>query len=273
MEPRIARPLPYPASMLPAGEGSDNVSMTSSIAPADTPRFSIIIPARDEERWIGACLESIRLAAVTYPGRVETIVVLNRCTDATEALAGRFGARTLDVAGKNLSVVRNAGARAATGDIVVTIDADSVMAPNTLTEIDRLLGTGKYVGGGAIVRLERMSLGIAMTYVPIFAWIVLWQGLSAGLFWMRRADFEAIGGFDETLLSAEDLDLAQRMKAYGRVHGKRFGTLWRAPITTSCRKFDHFGDWYLLRNAARFVSMLGGRNEGMANHFFYDFPR
>jgi glycosyltransferase involved in cell wall biosynthesis len=247
--------------------------MMSPTEPAGRPRFSIIIPARNEERWIGACLESIRVAAAMHRGPVETIVVLNRCTDATEAIARGFGARTLDIAGKNLSVVRNAGARAATGDIVVTIDADSVMAPNTLTEIDRLLATGKYIGGGAIVRLERMSLGIAMTYVPIFAWIVLWQGLSAGLFWMRRGDFEAIGGFDETLLSAEDLDLAKRLRTYGRAHGKRFGTLWRAPITTSCRKFDHFGDWYLLRNAPRFVSMLGGRNEGMANHFFYDFPR
>ncbi|HME82572.1 MAG TPA: hypothetical protein VKF82_10885 [Candidatus Eremiobacteraceae bacterium] len=41
----------------------------------------------------------------------------------------------------------------------------------------------------------------------------------------------------------------------------------------SCRKFDHLGDWYLLRNAPRLASMLGGHNEGEANHFFYDFPR
>ena len=242
--------------------------------PAGAPRFSIVIPARNEERWIGACLESIRLAAGrSKNGPVETIVVLNRCTDQTEAIAHSFGARTLEMGGKNLAKVRNAGARVATGEILVTIDADSVMPPQTLTEIDRLLATGKYIGGGAIVRLERMSLGIALTYVPIVGWIVLWLGLSAGLFWVRRTDFEAIGGFNETLLSAEDLDLAMRLKAYGGAHGKRFGTLWRAPITTSCRKFDHFGDWYLLRNAPRFLSMLGGRNERMADHFFYDFPR
>lgn len=242
-------------------------------APAGAPRFSIVIPARDEERWIGGCLESIRAAGATYRGPVQTIVVLNRCTDRTEVIAHSLGARTVEMGGKNLAKVRNAGARAASGEILVTIDADSVMPPNTLTEIDRLLATGKFVGGGAIVRPERMSLGIALTYVPIVGWIVLWLGLSAGLFWVRRADFEAIGGFDETLLSAEDLDLAMRLKAYGRVRGKRFGTLWRAPIRTSCRKFDHFGDWYLLPNAPRFLSMLGGRNERMADRFFYDFPR
>jgi glycosyltransferase involved in cell wall biosynthesis len=241
--------------------------------PTDLPRFSIIVPARNEERWIGACLESIRVASATYPGVVETIVVLNRCTDGTQTIAHSFGARTVEMPGKNLAKVRNAGARAATGDVIVTIDADSVMAPNTLTEIERLLASGKFIGGGAIVQLERVSLGIALTYLPIVSWIVLWLGLSAGLFWVARADFEAIGGFDETLVSAEDLDFAMRLKAYGRARGKRFGTLWRAPITTSCRKFDHFGDWYLLRNAPRFLSMLGGRNERMADHFFYDFPR
>jgi glycosyltransferase involved in cell wall biosynthesis len=240
---------------------------------AESPRFSIVVPARNEERFIGACLASICAAAAPYPDSVEVIVVLNRCSDGTEAIARSFGARTVEAPGKNLAIVRNTGARAASGDILVTIDADSVMAPQTLTEIDRLLDTGKFIGGGAVVRLERMSLGIAMTYVPLLLWIVFWLGLSAGIFWVRRADFEAIGGFNESLLSAEDLDLAIRLKAYGRSQGKRFGTLWRAPITTSCRKFDHFGDWYLLRNAPRFVSMLDGRNEAAANHFFYDFPR
>ncbi len=124
-----------------------------------------------------------------------------------------------------------------------------------------------------MVRMERMSLGIALSYVPLVTLLFLRHGISGGLFWIRRADFESMGGFDETLVSAEDLDFALRMKALGRARGKRFGTLWRAPITTSCRKFDHFGDWYLLRNAPRLASMLGGRNESEADHFFYDFPR
>ncbi len=73
-------------------------------------------------------------------------MVLNRCTDQTETIAHSLGARTVEIAGKNLSKVRNAGARAATGDIVVTIDADSVMPPNTLMEIERLLATHNYIG-------------------------------------------------------------------------------------------------------------------------------
>ncbi|HME81772.1 MAG TPA: glycosyltransferase [Candidatus Eremiobacteraceae bacterium] len=236
------------------------------------PKFSIVVPARDEERWIGACLEAIRRAAAPYPGLVETIVVLNRCSDRTAEIALAHGARTIEAAGKNLAVIRNAGARAATGDILITVDADSVMSPRTLSEAERHLASGRYIGGGTMIQPERMSLGIAATGV-IIAYLILRYRVSAGLFWLERSTFEALGGFDESLVSVEDVDLAIRLKAFGLARGKRFGTLWKAPITTSCRKFDHFGDWYLLKNLKLARDLLGGRDERAANLFFYDFPR
>jgi glycosyltransferase involved in cell wall biosynthesis len=232
----------------------------------------VIVPARNEERYIGACLESIRVASRPYPGQVETIVVLNRCDDRTEEIARGLGARVVAADGKNLSVVRNAGARAASGDYLVTIDADSVMAPNTLAEVERHLESGRYVGGGVMIHPERMSPGIAATGV-LLLWLMVRYRVSAGLFWLRRPDFETLGGFDESLVSVEDLDLATRLKALGRARGQRFGTLWRAPITTSCRKFDHFGDWFIFRNTWLWRAILGGRDEQAANLYFYDFPR
>lgn len=64
---------------------------------------------------------------------------------------------------KNLSQIRNAGAKAARGEIILTIDADSWVSANMLTEIDRMLATGKYIGGGVKAEFERMSLGIVMS--------------------------------------------------------------------------------------------------------------
>ena len=66
------------------------------------PRFSVVVPARNEERFIGQCLESIRLAAARYPDQVEVIVVLNRCFDKTEEIAHTFGARTIREDARNL---------------------------------------------------------------------------------------------------------------------------------------------------------------------------
>ena len=236
------------------------------------PRFSVIIPARDEERRIGACLASIEAACASGEYSTETIVVLNRCSDGTERIARAAGARTIEAGGKNLSAIRNAGALAARGDILVTIDADSIMAPNTLAEIDRLLRSGSFIGGGAMIHPERMSLGIAMTGL-LLCYLALRYRVSAGLFWLPREAFEAIGGFDESLVSVEDIDFAVRLKRYGRERGKRFGTLWNAPITTSCRKFDHFGDWFVLKKLALARDLLSGRDQRAANEFFYDFPR
>ena len=93
-------------------------------------RFSVIIPARNEEAFIERCLRSIQIAAEPFEQDVETVVVLNRCTDQTEEIAKSYGARTLRNDSKNLSMIRNTGVKSARGDIIVTIDADSWMSSN-----------------------------------------------------------------------------------------------------------------------------------------------
>mgnify|MGYP001581257347 CR=1 FL=1 len=237
-------------------------------------KFSVVIPARDEEHFIGKCLDSIRKATSPYPAQVETIVVLNRCTDGTERIALDWGAKVVKNEDKNLAKIRNAGARLATGDILITIDADSWMSDNMLIEIDRALQGGEYIGGGVPIIPERMSPGIWCSMVFLKMCIGL-SGLAGGLYWCYRRDFEAVGGFNENLLVAEALDFAKRLKIYGRRHGKGFITLKSASITTSCRKFDHFGDWMVFKllffNRRELRDSLSGRNADLPNRLFYDF--
>ena len=235
-------------------------------------KFSIVIPARDEQACIGACLRSIAEAARPFPGEVETIVVLNRCTDGTEQVSREHGATIVREDAKNLATIRNAGAREANGDILVTIDADSTMTPNLLTEVDRLLATGKYVGGGTMFKLDRMSLGMALSSVLAVP-LVLILRVAAGAFWLRRRDFEALGGFDESRLSFEDVEFARRLKALGRRQGKRFKILLKAYIHTSARKFDRFGHWYFFFRPWLWITFLRGRDRAAADLYWYDTPR
>jgi len=236
-------------------------------------RFSIVIPARNEEALIGRCLASIRTAAAGYPDEVEIIVVLNRCSDRTAEIALQAGARTVEENARSLAAIRNAGARHATGEILVTIDADSTMSPNTLAEVDRALSSGKTVGGGTLIYPERYSAGIVATFLMFLPFLLL-NPISGGLFWCFRRDFAALGGFNEKLASAEDIDFALRLKAFGRKQGRPFSTLWRAHIVTSCRKADAFGDWYLVRNPLRTWRLLRrGSDRETADRFFYDFRR
>jgi glycosyltransferase involved in cell wall biosynthesis len=236
------------------------------------PKFSILIPARNEENFLPGCLDSIEAAAAPFSDQVEIIVALNRCTDRTEEIALKRGAKVVREDGRNLARIRNAAAKAATGEIIVTIDADSRMTGNMLVEIDRLLRTGKYIGGGVPIRPERWSLGILVT-VMLLAVMLMWRRVSGGLFWCLRKDFEAISGFDENLISLEDLDFARRLKVYGKSKGKRFTTIKKAHIVTSCRKFDAFGDWYLLTNPRLVRLLLRGKSQEEANHFYYDVKR
>ena len=235
-------------------------------------RFSIIIPARNEEGFIARCLASIQIAAEPFVHETEIVVVLNRCTDRTEEIARSYGVSIVKNESKNLSMIRNAGVRSACGDIIVTIDADSWMSPNMLIEINRLLNCGRYIGGGVLMYPERLSLGIIFTILLILP-VLIRHGVSGGLFWCFRSDFEVIHGFDESLVSAEDIDFARQLKLYGKTLGKRFKTITKAHIMTSCRKFDMFGDWYVARNPRLARKILQGKDAKAANGFFYDVPR
>ena len=58
-------------------------------------KFSIIIPAHNEEKYIRKCLDSIVKASEAYKEQTEVIVVLNRCTDRTEEIAKSYNCVTL----------------------------------------------------------------------------------------------------------------------------------------------------------------------------------
>ncbi len=233
------------------------------------PRISLIIPAHNEADFLPDCLDAARAAERKAGVPVEILVVLNRCTDATEAIARDHGCLIIREDARNLSKIRNAGAAAASGGILVTCDADSRMHPDTFSEILRLLGAGKNGGGGALVLPERWSVGIIASGIAILPYLAF-SGVSFGLFWCWKKDFDAIGGFDERYVSVEDIDFAQRLKKHNSLSGRSWGTLFRAPLITSCRKFDQFGDWYLFKNPSFVRRVFRGDDQKAADHFWYD---
>ena len=206
------------------------------------------------------------------PDAVEVVVVLNRCTDGTEEVARSFGARVVCNDAKCISAVRNTGVNAARGRIIVTLDADSVMTERALEEIRQLLSSGRYIGGGANPRFERMSPGIffsalyvALNLIPVM--VKNRAALSGAMFWFYKKDFV---GFDESLVSLEDMDFAARLHRLGKSRGQRYGTLKRAHVVTSSRKFDAFGDWYLIKNRRLTRRIFTGRDREAADAFYYD---
>jgi glycosyltransferase involved in cell wall biosynthesis len=235
-------------------------------------RLSVVVPAHNEEHFIRKCLESIRLASRHVQAEVETVVVLNRCRDGTEAIAREFGAKIVVENAKNLAKIRNAGVWATTGDMVATMDADSWMSESMLAEIQKRLASGKTIGGGVLMFPERISLGIIASGLYIIP-LLLAHPVSAGLFWCYRKDFETMGGFNESLVSVEDVDFAERLRALGKRQGRRFSTIFNAWIKTSCRKFDQFGDWHLLLHPKLAWRIYSGHDQDAADHYYYETGR
>ena len=197
-------------------------------------RFSVVVPALDEQADVGRSLRAIARAARAIRTEIEVVVVVLDGEAQHSHLAADAGAAVIQIDRCNINVARNAGAMLTTGKILVMIDADRVMSSVTFAEIERLLATGCYVGGGATQNPERHSLAIdsAMLVARLTTYL---NGLGGGMYWCRRDDFDAIGGFDERVGTVDDFDFARRLRAQGLRSGRRFVNLRQAPVIASCR--------------------------------------
>jgi glycosyltransferase involved in cell wall biosynthesis len=212
------------------------------------PRFSLVIPAYNEASYLPRLLDSVDAAKTRYAGgaeKIEVVVVDNASTDETAMVAKMRGCRCVKETRRVIAASRNAGARAARGEVLAFTDADARIDPETFNAIDRSLGTGKVVAGATGVKLERMSLGIAITYV-IMVPMVWVTGMDTGVVFCRKEDFLAIGGYNENRLFAEDVQFLLDLRRVGRPRGQKLARITSVKSIASTRKFDEHGEWHYL---------------------------
>jgi glycosyltransferase involved in cell wall biosynthesis len=193
--------------------------------------ISFIAPAHNEAQLLGRTLAALREAAAEVAMPTELIVVDDASTDATARIAAEHGARVISVAYRQIARVRNAGARAASGTLLVFVDADTVVPPATLRATLRAVEQGA-VGGGAVLHFD----GPLPRWWRASAWMLTGAmrlgRLAAGAYlFCTRAAFEATGGFDERLFVTEELVLSRALQRVGRV------VVLREGVHTSGRKF------------------------------------
>jgi len=230
------------------------------------PRISLVVPAHDEEACLPRLLDTVDLARSRYahgPGAIEVIVSDNASTDRTPEIAAQRGCRVVEVAKRAIAAARNGGARVARGEVLAFVDADTRIHPETFNAIDAAIGSSRVVGGATGVRLDRMSLGIACTHLVLIpmVWVT---GFDTGVVFLRRADFEVIGGYDESLRLGEDVRLMVAMWRLARSRGQRLVRLRPVKAIASTRKFDEHGDWHYFGLLLRAIPWLFG-NRGPAD--------
>ncbi|MDO8805137.1 MAG: glycosyltransferase [Elusimicrobiota bacterium] len=207
-------------------------------------KVSVVIPAFNEEKLLGACIDSARAAFEAQPGgpERELIVCDNNSTDGTSALAAARGIKTVFEPLNRIAGARNRGAAAASGDWLLFIDADSRLSAATLAETLRLMAAGTCCGGGALVAFDPPppAWGAALTWLWNFISVAFKLAAGSYLF-CRRDAFIAVGGFSPWLYAAEEIELSGALKRWGAAKGLDFKIITSARHISSARKFRMYG--------------------------------
>jgi glycosyltransferase involved in cell wall biosynthesis len=189
--------------------------------------ISIIIPTLNEAKMIESTLRTLA-ATLTLPH--EVIVSDGGSSDRTAELAGRHADTVVVYSGAGRQTIgegRNDGAKAATGDFVVFLDADCVIPEpdrffaQALAHFDRDPGL---VGLTAYLRVfpadETFGDKLVSSIANFGLWVannLLKRGISFGEFQMiRREAFARLGGFRADLIAFEDADMFRRLSRIGR---------------------------------------------------------
>lgn len=206
------------------------------------PTVSVVIPTLNEEQSLRQTLASLQRLA----GHWEVIVADSSSVDRTVEIARAAGARVVAEAPAGRGAALNAGAAAASGDILLFLHADSWLPSTAYASITAVLADPAVAATGFRLRMDRdewrfrILSSIATARFRVQRTFFGDQAIA-----VRRRDFERVGGYREVLLM-EDVELSRRLRERGRLE------LLPGHVTTSARRFERGG---VLRTLAR-MSLL-----------------
>jgi len=214
---------------------------------------SFVIPAYNEEAFLGRTLAALNDAAGAAGEPFEVVVVDDASTDRTAVVAREFGARVVSVNRRQIAATRNAGVREALGEMLVFVDADTAVTAGAVRGAIGAMRAGA-VGGGCRFRFDgRLPLyGRVMEAVASPLYRAL--GLASGCFlFCTREAFRSVGGFDEGLFGAEEAAMSRALRRRGRF------VILRESVTTSGRKLRAHSAGEVLGLLAR-LALSGSRS-------------
>ena len=182
-------------------------------------KFSVVVPVFNSKDHLRGCLDSI-LAAMQRYGNAELIVLDNGSEDGSyEILLNEYRGRirVQQIRGIAVGALRNRGTALAEGEFIAFIDSDCIVVPDYFEQaLSALQRTGADATGSEYT-MEDSCHWIEETWYVIHtpSHDGLVKFITSGNLVIRRQAFLAINGFDEKMISCEDMDLGVRLNKAG----------------------------------------------------------
>ena len=192
---------------------------------ARRPWVSVIVPVRDKATYVRECVGSVANAVETESD-AELIIVDNGSTDGSRELCEslmRGPMRVVECAG-TIAHVRNTGAASAHGEWLYFIDCDCVVPLDLLARLRAIAvdPTVTVTGCRVIYPVERSWIERTWHLLHSLGEDGERAYLNSGNFAVRRAAFEAVGGFNASLVTGEDAEIGARLRHAGhRAHERQ----------------------------------------------------
>ena len=202
-------------------------------------KLSVIIPAYNEEQCLPETLERIGKALSIAGCPSEIIVVNNDSQDETKRVAEVFGAKVVLEKEHNISKVRNTGAQHSAGEVLIFIDADTLVPDTLFQEISAAMEDEKCFGGAAAVQwgeLERKWMKFYLLGGKF--WTTVFNMKQGPGQFCRRSVFEKLGGYDPTIFMGEDVEFYWRLSRFARRNKGHLYFIEHPKVITSARRFD-----------------------------------
>lgn len=240
-------------------------------------RFSIIIPAHNEEKFLPSTLECIHNATNYLHDRkgrsAEILVVDNASSDDTKKIARASGVTVVEEPVRGIARVRNTGANAATGDILIFIDADVLVPEAVLWRISQVMSDPSCVGG-AVDTKYRPQRHLLKCYLEMWRILGRWADMAQGATqFCHRNVYDALGGYDESLYMGEDVDFYWRLRTYARSRGLYVRFIDDLRVMPSCRRFDEWPLWRTLLWTNPLIVFLFRRQKSFWEGWYRSTPR
>jgi len=227
-------------------------------------KISVIIPAYNEEKCLPETLRRIGKALSITACQSEIIVVDNDSKDKTKHVAESFGAKVFREDEHNISEVRNTGAENSIGDVLIFIDADTLVPQLLIQEIAAVMEDEKCFGGAVAVEYEDFQRRWVKFYLLGWKfWGTVFNMKQGAAQFCRKSVFEELRGYDRSIFMGEDVEFYWRLSKFAKQNDGYLHFIEKTMVITSARRFDKMSFWKTILLTHPIVIYLAWRKKSL----------